>query len=146
MYPLSEPGPCPKAATWFLGCFSLIPASLPSLIKNCLKAFMARCPTGSCLESSPLMGPSGFPGGSDGKESACNERDLGSVPGLGRSLGEGYSSPLQHSCLETPMDRGAWRAVVQQGHKGSDMTERLSLRVLLLTSSTSASTVPVGKC
>ena len=53
-----------------------------------------------------------FPGGSDGKESACNARDLGSVPGLGRSPGEGNGYPLQYSCLEIPMDRGAWRATV----------------------------------
>ena len=54
----------------------------------------------------------GFPGGSDGKESACNAGDLGSIPGLGRSSGEGHGSPLQYSCLENPMDRGAWRAAV----------------------------------
>ena len=45
-------------------------------------------------------------GGSDSKESACNVGDLGSVPGLGRSPGEGHSYPLQYSCLESPMDRG----------------------------------------
>ena len=54
--------------------------------------------------------PEGFPGGSDGKESACNVGDLGSVPGLGRSPGEGNSNPLQYSCLGNPMDRGAWWA------------------------------------
>ena len=49
-----------------------------------------------------------FPGGSDGKASACNVGDLGSIPGLGRSPGEGNGNPLQYSCLENPMDRGAW--------------------------------------
>ena len=49
----------------------------------------------------------GFPGGSDGKGPACNVGDPGSIPGLGRSPGEGNGSPLQHSCLEHPMDRGA---------------------------------------
>ena len=49
----------------------------------------------------------GFPGGLDGKESACNVGDLGLIPGLGRSPGEGNGSPLQYSCLENPMDRGA---------------------------------------
>ena len=49
-----------------------------------------------------------FPGGSDGKESACNEGDPGSIPGLGRSAGGGNSSPLQYSCLGNHMDRGAW--------------------------------------
>ena len=54
----------------------------------------------------------GFLGGSDGKESACNSGDLGSIPELGRSLGEGNGNPLQYSCLENPMDRGTWRATV----------------------------------
>ena len=54
----------------------------------------------------------GFPGGSDGKESACNVGDQGSMLGSGRYSGEGNSNPLQYSCLENPMDRGAWRAAV----------------------------------
>ena len=49
-----------------------------------------------------------FPGGSDGKVSACNAGDPGSIPGLGRSPGEGNVYPLQFSCLENPMDRGTW--------------------------------------
>ena len=52
-----------------------------------------------------------FPGGSDGKESACNAGDLGSNPGLGRSPEEGNRYPLQYSCLENSMDRGAWQAL-----------------------------------
>ena len=52
----------------------------------------------------------GFPGGSDGKEAACNAEDLTLIPGLGRSPGGGHGNPLQYSCLENPMDRGAWRA------------------------------------
>ena len=51
----------------------------------------------------------GFPGGSDGKESACNAGDLGSIPGLGISPGEGHGNPLQYSSLENSMDRGAWQ-------------------------------------
>ena len=54
----------------------------------------------------------GFPGGSDGKESASNEGDLGSSPGLERSPGGGHGNPLQYSCLDNPMDRGAWWATV----------------------------------
>ena len=50
----------------------------------------------------------GFPGGSDSKASACNEGDLGSIPGSGRSPGEGNGKPLQYSCLENPMGGGAW--------------------------------------
>ena len=51
-------------------------------------------------------------GGSDSKESACNTGDPGSIPGLGRSPGEGNGNPLQCSCLENPVDRGAWQATV----------------------------------
>ena len=54
----------------------------------------------------------GFPGGSDGKESACNVEDPCSIPGSGRSPGEGIGNPFQYSFLENPMDRGAWRAIV----------------------------------
>ena len=54
----------------------------------------------------------GFPGGSDGKESACNVGDPGSIPGSGRSSGEGNGNPLHYSYLENPMDRGAWQAAV----------------------------------
>ena len=50
----------------------------------------------------------GFPGGSDGKASAYNAGDPGSIPGLGRSSGEGNGNPLQYSSLENPMDGGAW--------------------------------------
>ena len=54
----------------------------------------------------------GFPGGSDGEVSACNAGNLDSVSGLGRSPGGGNGHPLQSSCLEDPVDRGAWPAVV----------------------------------
>ena len=60
----------------------------------------------------------GFPGSSDGKESACNAGDLGLIPGLGRSPGEGSGNTLQYSCLENSMDR-PW------GRKELDMTEQL---------------------
>ena len=54
----------------------------------------------------------GFPGSSVGKESAYSAGDLGLIPESGRSPGEGNGKPLQYSCLENPMDRGAWRATV----------------------------------
>ena len=54
----------------------------------------------------------GFPGSSDGKVSAYNAGDPGSIPGSERSPGEGNGNPLQYSCLENPMDRGAWEATV----------------------------------
>ena len=54
----------------------------------------------------------GFPGGSDGKESACNAGDPGLILGSGRFPGEGNGNPLQYSSLGNPMDGGAWRATV----------------------------------
>ena len=65
----------------------------------------------------------GFPGGSDGKESACNARDPDLIPGSGRSPGEGNGNPLQYSCLENPMDRGALVGYSPWGHKDLDMSE-----------------------
>ena len=59
----------------------------------------------------------GFPDGSDGKKSASNAEDPGSIPGLGRSLGAGNGNPLQFSCLENPKDRGAWWATVHRVEK-----------------------------
>ena len=67
-----------------------------------------------------------FPGGSDGKESSCNAGDLGSIPGLGRSPGEGHGNPLQYSCLENPLGQRSLMGYSPWGHKESDMTERLS--------------------
>ena len=60
----------------------------------------------------PLLDVWGFPGGSDSKVSVCNAGDRGSIPGLGRSPGQGNGSPLQYSGLENPMDGGAWYAAV----------------------------------
>ena len=68
----------------------------------------------------------GFPGGSEGKVSACNAGDTGLIPGLGRSPGEGNGNPLQYSCLKNPMDREAWWATVhgvaKSGTRLSDFT------------------------
>ena len=57
----------------------------------------------------------GFSGGSDGKKSIYNARDLDSIPGLGRSPGEGNGNSLQYSCLENSMDRGAWQTIQSMG-------------------------------
>ena len=66
----------------------------------------------------------GFPGGSEVKASACNARDLGLIPGSGRSPGEGNGNPLQYSCLENPTNGGAWWATVH-GVAKSQTTVRL---------------------
>ena len=69
----------------------------------------------------------GFPSSSAGSESAYNAgglRDTGSIPGLGRSPGEGNGNPLQYSCLENPVDRGAWRATVHGVAKELDLATK----------------------
>ena len=69
----------------------------------------------------------GFPGGSVVKDlSACQAGDVGLIPGLGRSPGERNSNPFQDSCLENPMDRGAWQAIAHGVAKESDMTCQLN--------------------
>ena len=60
----------------------------------------------------PAIDCMGFAGGSEGKVSACNVGELGSIPESGRSPGEGNGNPLQYSCLENPLDGGAWWATV----------------------------------
>ena len=72
-----------------------LPHALPKLLFN-------------CSLFSPLHASGGFPGGSDDQASACNVGDLGSIPGAGRSPGEGNGNPPQYSCLKNPMDGGAW--------------------------------------
>ena len=64
----------------------------------------------------------GFPGGSDGKQFACNAGDPGVTPGWGRYPGEGNGNSLQYSCLGNPMDRGAWRATIYGATKELDTT------------------------
>ena len=81
-------------------------------------------------ESSRILGlPCGFilsfPCGSNGKETADNVGDLGSIPGPGRSPEEGNGNPLQYSCLENPMDGGSWQAAVHGGHRESDIAKQL---------------------
>ena len=73
---------------------------------------MSRTRLSNCTE---LNIYAGFPSGSDSKESACHAGDPGSIPRSGRSPGEGHGSPLQHSCLEKSIDRGAWWAIQSIG-------------------------------
>ena len=72
--------------------------------------------SGKCKENIKNRFPlvSGFPGGAEVKASACNAGDLGSIPGSGRTSGEGNDNPLLYSCLENPMDGGAWWAIVHR--------------------------------
>ena len=74
----------------------------------------------------------GFPGGSDSKVSACNAGDVGSIPGSGRSPGEGNGNPLQYSCLKIPWmeEPGGYNP---QGCKKSDTTERLHIHITDIT-------------
>ena len=75
----------------------------------------------------------GLPGGSDGKESACNSGDPGSVPGSGNTPEEGNGNPLQYSCLENSMDGGTWQATYNLwSYKELGMTERITLTLFLL--------------
>ena len=71
----------------------------------------------------------GLPGGSDGKESACNSADLGLIPRLERSSGRGHGNPLQYSCLENPHGQRSLVGYSPWGHKEKDMTEQLSTTI-----------------
>ena len=79
------------------------------------------------LSSSSSTLPSGFPHRSFSKESAYSAGDLSSIPGSGRSSGEGNGYPLQYSCLENPMDRETWRATVHGVTKSQTQLKQLSM-------------------
>ena len=110
---------CHPAISSFVVPFSSCPQSLPvseSFPMSQLFAWGGQS-TGVSALASFLPKKSqgwyiGLPSSSDGKESACNTEDPGLIPGLERCSGEGNSNPLQYSCLENPMDRGAWQATV----------------------------------
>ena len=89
----------------------LIPISLIMSKNECLLCFM------------PLLPFQAFSGGSDGKESTCNAGGQGLIPGWQKTPGEGNGNPLQYSCLENPMDRGAWQVIVHGVAKESDTTK-----------------------
>ena len=76
----------------------------------------------------------GFPGGSDSKLSACNVWDLGSILGSGRSSGAGNGNPLQYSCLENSVERGAWRAAVHGVTKSQAWLSNWHFQFLSLSS------------
>ena len=81
-------------------------------IYYCSRFLKGSQPSEICNGSGYTVSDISFRGGSDGKESACSVGDLGSIPGSGKSPGEGNGNPLPYSCLENPMDRGAWMTVV----------------------------------
>ena len=81
---------------WEFGAVTLSHGIIESLVRLCVPRFLATF----------------LPGGSDSKKSACSAGDLGLIPGLRRSPREGNGYPLQYSCLENSMDRGAWRASI----------------------------------
>ena len=93
---------------------------LPSHSKTTVKTKQGVWHWSRLMEPQGVMG---FPGGSDGKESACNAGHPDSIPGLGRCPGEGHGNPLQYSCLENSTDRGAWWAT---GHGVTKSQTRLS--------------------
>ena len=102
------------ALQWGLVPFSFTPFKCKSnrlLLPFCLPNSIQNAP---CEADQPRVSQGGefwetsYPGGSDGKESAWNAGEPGLIPGWGRSPGEGNGNPLQCSCLENPMDRGAW--------------------------------------
>ena len=118
------------------------PGSFPTdlILVFCLFPCPLPAPTPQVLlpkEISPVSLLVGFPCGSAGKQSACNAGDLGSIPELGRSPGEGKGYPLQYSGLENLMDRGAWGATVHRVAKSQTWLKRLSthLKINCLSSS-----------
>ena len=114
---------CCEALGWVTNLLSLFSLNIRNTIKN--------NSLGDCCEYLMIIIIIwGFPGVSNGKESACNVGDPGSIPRLGRYPGVGNGNPLHHSCLENPIDRGAWWA--PHGHKESDMTEQLTLTLTQL--------------
>ena len=77
------------------------------------------------LQADSLLKTASFPSSSVSKSSACNAGDLGLIPGLGRSPGEGNGNPLQYPCMENPMDRGAWQATVHRFTRvGQDLANK----------------------
>ena len=138
--PRACPNPCPSPSSHLILCHPLL--LLPSVFPR-IKVFSnesvlcIRCQSIGPWASASVLPMNiqdwfplqfGFPGGSEVKASASNAGDLGLIPGSGRSPGEGYGNPLQYSCLENPMDGGAWWATVHRVAQ-SDMTEWLNFQL-----------------
>ena len=114
-----KPGEAPHSISldFFLSCLkqrsSASPSFFPSLLLS-LEQLLSIC----CVLGTGDRAVRGFPGSSDGKESACSVGDLGLIPGSGRSPRDRNGNPLQNSCLENITDRGAWQATVHGIPKG----------------------------
>ena len=107
--------------------FVYIPSSRSSECRAALSVLYSSFPLASYFDMSVLLSQSGgFPGGSEGKMSARNAGDLGLIPGMGRSPGEGNGNPLQCSCLENPRVGGAWWAAVYGVAQSRTLLKRLS--------------------
>ena len=106
-YLLSAPGWSFNFLIWRNGFALGIYFHLFLLAQNSIKLFCFNQEL-SFITGGIFQVPRGFPGGSDSKESACSVKVPGSIPGLGRSPGEGNGYPLQDSCLENSMDKGSW--------------------------------------
>ena len=104
-----------------LFCKSLVPNDF---LKTLFFFFKGKIPFCLCMW--------GFPAGSVGKESACSAGDLGLIPGSGRSPEGGHGYPLQYSCLESPMDRGAWQATVYRVTKSWAQLKQLSMHIICI--------------
>ena len=107
--------PCTDAVLWY--CSSIGPVS--STLFTSLRTMLTRCLQYWFL----LVEMKGFPGGSVIKNLPASVGDNSSIPGSERSPGERNANPLQYSCLENPMDRGAWGATVHEAGKELDTTE-----------------------
>ena len=108
-----------RSETHWLSLFSWSPEFSVPRQGNSVSVWSNPEREGSFGLAEPKIGTYFLPGiDLDGKEFACNAADLGSMPGSGKSPGEGHGNPLQYSCLENPMDRGAWWATVQGVTKG----------------------------
>ena len=125
MHPMSTPGLCVTISKINSSAFYILSETFSC--SDLFAPLLTLCPFFDILSTSPfspvhwplyslptclLIASLGFPGDSEVKASACSAGDLASIPGSGRSPGEGNGNPLPYSCLENPMDRGAWWATV----------------------------------
>ena len=115
---------CQVAAVYWASLVVQLVKNPPAMQETWFHSWVRKIPWRLDRLPTPVL--LGFPGGSHCKEAACNSGDLGLIPGLGRSPGEGHGNTLQCSGLENPHGRRAWRVIVHGITKSQDTTERLS--------------------